>query len=189
IMGVSEIVRDITERKHLEAQLALARKLEAIGQLAAGIAHEINTPMQYVGDNTRFLQDAFQDLEKLLKSNTRLLPASKTGTATPELVTQLEAAAAEADLAYLSVETPKAIWQSLEGIERVTKIVQAMKEFSHPGTEHKVAININRAIESTITVARNEWKYVAELVTDCDPDLPLVLCLPGGFNRGTHTRV
>jgi len=183
IIGISEIVRDLTERKHLESQLALARKLEAIGQLAAGIAHEINTPMQYVGDNTRFLQDAFHDLEELLKSNTQLLAASKTGTVTPELVTQVEAAAAAADLAYLSVETPKAIRQSLEGIERVTKIVQAMKEFSHPGTEEKVETDLNRAIDTTITVARNEWKYVAELVTDFDPALPPVPCLPGDFNQ------
>ena len=78
---------------------------------------------------------------------------------------------------------PQAIRQSLEGTERVAKIVRAMKEFSHPGVEEKTAIDLNRAIESTVTVSRNEWKYVAEVVTDLDPDLPLVRCLPGDLNQ------
>jgi signal transduction histidine kinase len=84
---------------------------------------------------------------------------------------------------YLAEEIPKAIEQSLEGIERISKIVRSMKEFSHPGTYDKVAIDINRAIENTVTVARSEWKYVAEMMTEYDPSLPLVPCLPGDFNQ------
>jgi len=68
-------------------------------------------------------------------------------------------------------------------VERVAKIVRAMKEFSHPGPKEKTLTNINRAIENTITVARNEWKYVSEMILDLDPDLPLVPCHPNEFNQ------
>ncbi|RME98914.1 MAG: PAS domain S-box protein [Chloroflexi bacterium] len=181
--GFLLIGQDVTERKVLESQLAQAQKLESIGQLAAGIAHEINTPTQYVGDNIRFLQESFTDLSGLLDSYQKMLAAAKNGGVTNEVVQQVEEAQDEADLEFLIEEIPAAISQSIEGIERVTGIVRAMKEFSHPGVEQKTAIDINKAIESTITVARNEWKYVAELVTDFDPDMPPVPCLPGEFNQ------
>ncbi len=89
----------------------------------------------------------------------------------------------ETDFNYLQEEIPKAIKQTLEGVERVAKIVRAMKEFSHPGPKEKTPTNLNRAIENTVTVARNEWKYVAEITLDLDPDLPLVPCLPQEFNQ------
>jgi PAS domain S-box-containing protein len=181
--GLILLARDITSRKLMESQLAQAQKLESIGQLAAGIAHEINTPTQYVGDNTRFLEGAFQDLRRLLDRYAEVPQALREGVDAEELIRRMKDAAEEADLEYLGEEIPKAIQQSLEGIERVTRIVRAMKEFSHPGTEEKTSIDINNAIESTLTVARNEWKYVAEVVTDFDPHLPLVPCLPGEFNQ------
>jgi PAS domain S-box-containing protein len=174
---------DVTERKILESQLAQSQKLEAIGQLAAGIAHEINTPTQYVGDNTRFLGDAFKDLHQLLEKHRELLGALRQGKADQSLIESVQAADEEADLDYLLEEIPKAVAQSLEGVERVTKIVRAMKEFSHPGGEEKTAIDINRAIESTVTVARNEWKYVADMELELDPSLPQVPCVPGDFNQ------
>ena len=180
---VTLIVRDRTERQALESQLALARKLESIGELAAGIAHEINTPMQYIGDNTRFLQDAFQDMGIVMKEHLRLLSASREGRLTAEVVAEVEAVTTAADIAYLTEEVPSAVQQSLQGIERVNQIVHAMKEFSHPGGEEKQATDLNRAIETTITVARNEWKYVAEMKTDFDENLPPVPCLPGELNQ------
>ena len=167
----------------LEFQLRQAQKLEAIGRLAAGIAHEINTPTQYVSDNTRFLQDAFADLLKILKAYQRLLQASRDGSAGPELIADVEAVVAKADLDYFIEEAPKALTQSLEGLDRIASIVRAMKEFSHPGGEEKQTIDLNHAIENTITVCRNEWKYVAEMALDLDPHLPLVPCLPGDFNQ------
>lgn len=175
--------QDVTERKVLQAQLSQAQKLESIGQLATGIAHEINTPTQYVGDNVRFLQEAFGEITGLLAGYETLLAAAKAGHLSPELIAEQEAALAEADADFLLEEIPVAIEQSLEGIDHVSGIVRAMKEFSHPGVEEKAAIDINKAIESTITIACNEWKYVAELTTDFDPQLPPVSCLPGELNQ------
>ena len=174
---------DITERNLLRAQLLQAQKLESVGQLAAGIAHEINTPTQYIGDNVRFLKDGFQDLEGLLGTYERLLQAAVDNTLSREMIQQATAAVERADAGYLMAEIPKAIEQTLEGVTRVAKLVSAMKEFSHPGTSEKVPLDLNHAIESTITVARNEWKYVADLKTDFDTSLPLIPCLPGEFNQ------
>jgi PAS domain S-box-containing protein len=184
------VARDVTERKKAEHERALmqvqlnqAQKLESIGQLAAGIAHEINTPTQYIGDNTRFLQDAFADFGKLLAEYDHLLRAAKENAVTPEVVARVEKTTQEVDAGYLRGEIPKAIKQSLEGVDRVAKIVRAMKEFSHPGAEEKTMVDLNRAIESTVTVARNEWKYVSDLVLLLEPSLPAVPCLPGEFNQ------
>jgi PAS domain S-box-containing protein len=174
---------DLTERKSLESQLRHAQKMEAVGRLAAGVAHEINTPIQYVGDNTHFLQNAFGELLALVTEYGKMLAARQPGEMTPEVIKEWQEVADQADLGYLTAEIPKAIDQSLEGVERVAKIVQAMKDFSHPGTGEKKAVDVNKAIESTVMVARNEWKYVAELVTDLDPGLPLVPCLQDEFNQ------
>ena len=174
---------DITERKLLESQLGQAQKLESIGQLAAGIAHEINTPTQYVGDNIRFLKDSFQDLFDLIETYQSLAEAVAPGADTAALVQAIGELRDTIDLEYLREEIPKAIAQSIDGVERVAKIVLAMKEFSHPGTDEKKLVDINKAIESTITVSRNEWKYVAELHTDLDPNLGLVPCLASELNQ------
>jgi PAS domain S-box-containing protein len=181
--GMIGVIQDVTERKALEGQLVHAQKLESIGQLAAGIAHEINTPTQYIGDNTRFVQEAFNDISVFLGAYREVLRSAHSGSIHAELIERCEAAAERADLDYLSEEIPKAIQQSLDGVARVAKIVSAMKEFSHPGNEEKTPLDLNRAIESTITVARNEWKYVAEMETDLDPNLPPVPGLPGELNQ------
>ena len=178
--GMSE---DVTERKALQEQLLQAQKLESVGQLAAGIAHEINTPTQYIGDNVRFLKDAFQDLKTLLTSYEGWFPAAGKNQLSREPLEIAAAAVDQADAAYLLEEIPKAIDQTLEGVGRVAALVNAMKEFSHPDTKEKSLLDLNRAIAGTITVARNEWKYVAELKTDFDPSLPPVSCHPGEINQ------
>lgn len=171
------------ERQMMEVQLRQSQKLEAIGQLAAGIAHEINTPMQYVGDNTRFLKEAFGTIVKLLECHVELLDAVKTKDPRPDFLNRAEEVFADSDLKYLFEQIPTSLNETLEGVERVSKIVRAMKEFSHPGSKDKVPGDLNRAIESTITVAYNEWKYVAEIKLDLDAALPQVPCFIGEFNQ------
>ena len=173
------VKRDISAKLDMEQQLLRGQKLEAVGQLAAGIAHEINTPTQYVGDNIRFLKDSFAAVGTLLS---RLGHLDETATDGKILSADLHKALEDADADYLLAEIPRAVDQSLEGVDRVAKIVCAMKEFSHPATE-RTPLDINRAMASTATVASNEWKYVAELVTDFDPDLPQVPVMPGDFNQ------
>jgi signal transduction histidine kinase len=174
---------DITERRMLREQLLQAQKLESVGQLAAGIAHEINTPTQFIGDNVRFLKDTFQELVAVLVTYGKLFGALTSNSATPDDLQKVKDAVQKADVEYLIQEIPKAIDQTLEGVTRVSGLVSAMKEFSHPGTKDKVPLDVNHAIESTLTVSRNEWKYVAELERDFDPQIPLIPCYPGEFNQ------
>jgi signal transduction histidine kinase len=173
----------LLEKQRIEQELAQAQKMKAIGQLAAGIAHEINTPTQYIAHNARFLQNAFTDISALLDGYDRLLQAVRNDAVTDEALNELEAKRRSADLDYLSAEIPLAIRQSLEGVQHVASIVGAMREFSHPDAGRKQPVDLRHAIEGAITLCCNEWKYVAEVVTDFDPNLPPVCCLPSDINR------
>lgn len=179
------LVQDVRDRRQLQQQLSRAQKLESLGQLAAGVAHEINTPAQYVGDNIRFLRDAFSDIQPVICQVERLLVAAEQRPLPlEEEMETLRRCTDAADLGYLQDEIPCAITQSLEGVQRVCDIVRAMKKFSHlNNTAEPTPVNLNEAIASAITVARNEWKYVAEIVTDFDSDLPDVPCLESDFNQ------
>ncbi len=181
--GLLILASDITEQRILEGQLSQAQKLEAIGQLAAGIAHEINTPIQYVSDNLYFLKDAFTDLSGLLEMLSGVFHAARSGPVPDALMSETQEAIDAIDLGFLKEEVPTAISQSREGVDRVAQIVRSMKEFSHPGVEEKIAVDLNKGLQNTITVAKNEWKYVAELEMDLDADLPPVYCLPGEINQ------
>jgi len=188
--GWVSVIRDITdkrkaetERRKLEVQLFQAQKLESIGDLASGIAHEINTPIQYVGDNTEFLLGAFNDLDRLLQQYDRITAELKQGAGPEKVLSLIESANREADLEYLRKEIPRAITQSSEGVAKVIEVVRAMKEFSNPGILEKKLADLNRIIENTVIVARNEWKYVADMVMDLDQSLPPVPCLPGELNQ------
>lgn len=176
-MGIV-LCEDITEKLFLERERQQTQKLEAIGQLAAGIAHEINTPVQYVGDNLRFLADGFKEIITLAT-----LWQDVDASLGHPLATKARDHFDDTDIPFLAEEIPKTIEQSLDGINRVAAIVRAMREFSHPGTEKKVLIDINHALENALTVSRNEWKYVADTCTEFAQDLPLLLCLPGEMNQ------
>ena len=167
----------------LQMQLTQLQKLESIGQLASGIAHEINTPIQYIGDNIKFLQDGFKDIMRILGEYERVREQAANGTVDSELLCKIQDTRKEVDIGYLAEEVPRAIKDSLEGVSVVARIVQAMKEFAHHGNQEKTAADINQTIESTIAVTRGRWKYVADLKTDFDPDLPMVICQVDEFNQ------
>jgi two-component system, NtrC family, sensor kinase len=177
------VARDITVRQEEEMKLRLAQKLESMGLLAAGIAHEINTPTQYITDNARFLTTAFAQVQQALAAYRNLAQRAKAAGVLSAEVAAVETAERENELSYYEQEVPRTLEQSLQGLERVSKIVRALKEFSHPGSPLRTPFDVNRAIENAATVCRNEWKYVAELVTDFDPSLPLVPCLADEINQ------
>ncbi len=183
-------VHDISDRQQLQQQLVQSQKLESIGQLAAGIAHEINTPTQYVGDNVEFLRDSFEGIATIISKQETLLRALRADgvaetlpDAVREALAGLEAACETADLEFVLEETPDALKQAGEGVERVATIVRSMKQFSHPGGSAMSAVDLNASVESTLTVCRGEWKYVANVETDFDAALPPVTCMPGEINQ------
>lgn len=160
---ITEAVRMQERNRQLELEMMQNQKLESLGTLAGGIAHEINTPVQYIGDNLKFVRDSFVEVAALLvEALDGTLPA---------------------DPAYLVSEIPVALTEALEGVERVRQIVGAIKDFSYPDTGHKAWTDLARAIETTATVTRNQWKYVAELHFEPEPDMPLVFCELGEINQ------
>lgn len=156
---------DISAVKNAQQQLMQTARLVSIGQLAAGIAHEINTPAQYIGSNLAFL-DA--EVPKLLQS---FGPANETGVP------------ADDDADFLAEEVPKAITESIAGINQISKIVRSMKEFSHPGTTDHASADLNQSLENSLVVSRNSWKYVLQVECDFAEDLPAVNCLLGEINQ------
>jgi signal transduction histidine kinase len=181
-IGAQGIGRDITGREAAEMELRQAQKLESVGRLAAGIAHEINTPIQFVGDNTRFLKESFESFQSLLSQYQEFRSALQPGAAGPEFLAKLQHVEEESDCAFLLEEVPRAINQTLEGVERVATIVRAMKEFAHPEGREMATADLNKALQSTLTVARNELKYVADVETEFGV-LPLVTCNISDLNQ------
>ncbi len=172
--------RCIDALKAAQREALQSSRLASVGQLAAGIAHEINTPIQYIGDNLRFFESSIGSIDKACHAVRAVLADDGMP---PDLLARVEAVFAEADVPYLMEELPTAARQSLDGVEHVAKIVRSMKEFSHPGSTAKVMTDINRAIESTLTVTTNEWKHTARIEKDLAPDLPNILCLPADINQ------
>lgn len=190
ITGYRGVDRDITarrkaehERLRLEQELSRAQKLESIGTLAAGIAHEINTPIQFIANNTQFIAKGIERILQLLADYKALVLRCVCQNHDDPICKEAHALEDAIKLPFLQEEIPLALQQSREGIDRVAHIVGAMKDFSHMGSESMAPEDINKAIESTITISRNEWKYIAELQTDLDPSLPFVPCFIGDLKQ------
>lgn len=169
--------------KETQTQLLSAQKLEAIGSLAAGIAHEINTPIQFVSDNTQFIQEAIVALSELCVAHNDFAARCAEEPALAAETDRLQQMWKDKDCDFYFEETPQAIADSLEGVQRVAEIVRAMKEFAHPGSQSKSSVDVNRVVETTMQVSRNEWKYVAEMELDLDDTVPLVEGLAGPLGQ------
>ena len=171
-----EVIDDVAESKSMQAQLAQAQKLEAIGQLAAGVAHEINTPIQYIGDNLSAVQGYIADIIAYQQSLSAL--------ADQNLKLQLDDLAKQYDLPFILEDSPKALQQAYEGVGRVTEIVKAMKSFSHVEASHsKQTIDLHEALNNTLIISRNSYKYIAEIETDYASDVSFIECYPSELNQ------
>jgi PAS domain S-box-containing protein len=175
------ILSDVSERLRLELELRQAQKLESVGRLAAGIAHEVNTPIQFIGDNTRFVRSAFTDLFTLCDCYREVLEVLRDQV-TKDQVVAIQVAEESADLEYLRANVGPALASTLDGVDRVSGIVKAMKSFAHPDRMEKSPTDLTAALQSTLIVAANELKYVATIETDfCS--LPLVNCYESDLNQ------
>lgn len=175
------LIEDITEKIIADTRREVSQKLESIGQLAAGIAHEINTPMQYIGDNNKFVETSLSNLNLFIKE--LLNELESRSNLCEDVTAKIKALKEKFDIEFLLEETPLALKQSEEGIKRVTTIIKAMKDFAHPGDKQMAYADINRGIEVTATISKNEWKYYSDLNLELDPNLPLVYCLIDEINQ------
>ena len=180
--AIDNLHTEMEARMRIEVELRQAQKLESVGRLAAGVAHEINTPVQFVSDSLQFVRDGMTELFVVVDRLETVQRQVLDGVQTRDVAELAATATASADLPYLVEHIPKAVDRALEGLDRVATIVRSMKEFAHPDSKAMADADLNHAIESTLTMARNEYKYVAELETELG-DLPRVRCHVGELNQ------
>jgi PAS domain S-box-containing protein len=175
IVSAVMVSQDVTEKKRAQAELLAGRHMALLGTLAAGVAHEINTPVQYVGDSIRFLRDASVDLFALLDQIQLLRRAALGGFPLDETVRAAARAEEEADLPFLRDNLPRAFDRCIEGLNHVTRIVRSLKDYAHPSDAEMTPADLNRVVESSLMLAKNEYKYVADLRLELG-ELPPVMC-------------
>lgn len=182
LLVVLSDVTDEERQKQLELELRHGQKLQSVGQLAAGIAHEINTPAQFVGDSVAFLEESFRDLSRVVSKYRESLSALEAGASLASVRQEISSAEEAANLAYAEENAPAAFERAKDGISRISTLVSAMKEFAHPGLREKQPVDLNRALMTTLTIARNELKHLAEVETDFGA-LPPVSCHLSDMNQ------
>jgi PAS domain S-box-containing protein len=185
VTGAVLVSQDVTQFKQAQADLFDAQRLASIGTLAAGVAHEINTPIQFIGDNIEFLREASDEVMELVRKLQHVCRLVERGALPDELQAALGVAVAaekRADLDYLQEHMPKALERCGDGLTRVSTIVRSLKEVSHPSQKEMAPSDLNRAIAATLTVARSEYRYVADVETDF-ADIPLVVCHVNEINQ------
>jgi signal transduction histidine kinase len=148
--------------------LRLAHKLESVARLAGGVAHEINTPLQYVRDSVAFLQSGIGDVFRVLDEYRKLRACSP-------LLAEVSALEDDLDISYLAEQVPAALQRACDGVARVATMVRQLKDFAPSAQAAKQPADINRALAATIAVARGEYKAVADIKTRFGV-LPLVPC-------------
>ena len=158
---------DITEHKAAEERMAAGERLESIGRLAAGVAHEINTPIQYLNDSLSFIREGVQELVQYIDALHAL---------------HAERPDSDVDVEDLRTEMPPALERMADGVARIAEIVRSMKEFSHADKREMSQVDLNRAIKSTLVIARSEYRYVADVETALAA-LPPVVCHGGQINQ------
>ncbi len=185
VLRLAALRAEAQEREHkaLEAQMQQAQKLEALGTLAAGIAHEINTPLQFLGDTVRFLADGFDALGPVWETQAALLAAAADEPRLAGLAAAAATAAETADLAFVRAELRPALAQTQEGVARIREVVRAVKRFTHPDAGQWQPLDLNRAVGQVLTLSRGEWKHIATIVTDLAPGMPPVPCLAGEISQ------
>jgi len=188
--GSVMIIKDITERSELESQMSLLKKMEAIGQLATGIAHEINTPIQYINENLMYIQRGFNQIRHLIEQGEKILnqvPHERKGFVLSEVelesLNEFNLLLENRNTRHYLEEIPNAVNESLEGIEKVRKIILAIREFSHPSDHEKKFSDLNHAIQNILTISKNQWKHIAMVELDLEADLPLVCCRVDEINQ------
>lgn len=176
---ISQRVNAEIKRKQTESQMDEARRLEAIGALSAGIAHEVNTPIQFVGDNLDYLEEGLTNIWKSYQRYDALKEAVAKLGCCPDEVAKVDEFNKSVNLKNLIEEIRAALGESRDGVKQVRDIVILMKEFAHPGTDERDEVDVNAIIKNVLAMCKNRCKNTADIEAKLDPDLPRVRCRKG----------